>query len=75
MEALIPAAQGADLFIAEAYFFDKQVKFHLDYRTLISQLDMLHPKRLILTHMSADMLTRLETLPCEYAEDGKVIDI
>jgi ribonuclease BN (tRNA processing enzyme) len=75
VDALIPAAQGADLFIAEAYFFDKQVKFHLDYRTLMSQLEILHPKRLILTHMSADMLTRLETLPCEYADDGKVIDI
>ena len=55
--------------------FDKQVKFHLDYHTLMSHLDVLHPKRLILTHMSADMLARLETLTCEYAEDGKVIEL
>jgi ribonuclease BN (tRNA processing enzyme) len=75
VDALVPAARGADLFIAEAYFFDKQVKFHLDYRTLMSQLEILQPKRLILTHMSADMLTRLETLPCEYADDGKVVDL
>ena len=74
-EALIPAAQGADLFIAEAYFFDKQVKFHLDYRTLMSHLAALSPKRLILTHMSADMLARRETLPCECAEDGQVIEL
>ena len=75
IDTLIPAAQGADLFIAEAYFFEKRVKFHLDYRTLMSQLEALHPKRLILTHMSADMLTQLETLRCEYAEDGKVVNI
>ena len=74
-EALIPAAQGADLFIAEAYFFDKQVKFHLDYRTLMAHLAALCPKRLILTHMSADMLARLETLSCECAEDGQVIEL
>ena len=38
-------------------------------------LTCLHPKRLILTHMSADMLARLGTLTCEYAEDGKVIEL
>jgi ribonuclease BN (tRNA processing enzyme) len=74
-DSLIPAVQDADLCIAEAYFFDKQVKFHLDYHTLISHLPALHPKRLILTHMSADMLARLGTLTCEYADDGKVIEL
>jgi ribonuclease BN (tRNA processing enzyme) len=74
-EALIPAAQGADLFIAEAYFFDKPVKFHLDYRTLMSHLTTLSPRRLILTHMSADMLARLPTLGCECAADGQVIEL
>jgi ribonuclease BN (tRNA processing enzyme) len=74
-DALIPAVQGADLCIAEAYFFDKQVRFHLDYHTLMSHLEALRPKRLILTHMSADMLARLETLTCEYADDGKVVEL
>jgi ribonuclease BN (tRNA processing enzyme) len=71
--ALIPAAQGADLLIAEAYFFEKKIKFHLDFHTLMTHLDILQPKRLIVTHMSTDMLARLETLGCEYAEDGKVV--
>ena len=30
---LIPAGHGADLFICEAYFFDKNIKYHIDYRT------------------------------------------
>lgn len=74
-EALVPAARGADLFIAEAYFFEKQVKFHLDYQTLRRHLGELQPIRLILTHMSQDMLARLGGLEHEAAEDGKVIEI
>jgi len=33
-DRLIPAVAGADLFISEAYFYDKPVRFHLDYATL-----------------------------------------
>lgn len=73
--ALIPAAQDADLFIAEAYFFEKKIKFHLDLQTLMAHLDEIRPKRLIITHMSGDMLGRLDALACEYAEDGKRIEV
>ena len=73
--SLVPAACGADLFIAEAYFFEKQVKFHLDYQTLRRHLGELRPKRLILTHMSQDMLARLGGLEDEAADDGKVVEI
>ncbi|MBI4505824.1 MAG: MBL fold metallo-hydrolase [Chloroflexi bacterium] len=74
-DALIAASQGADLLIAEAYSYEKQVPFHLDLQTLLAHLDELRPNRLIVTHMSADMLARLATLPCEYAEDGEVVEI
>ncbi len=74
-ETLVPAARGADLLIAEAYFFEKKVKFHLDFHTLMAHLDELRPKRLIVTHMSEDMLTRLEQIHCECAEDGKLIEV
>jgi ribonuclease BN (tRNA processing enzyme) len=72
---LIPAARDADLFIAEAYFYDKRVKYHLDYRTLSAQLGRIGPKRLILTHMSADMLAHLGDLDCAYAEDGMSVTV
>ena len=74
-ETLVPAARGADLLIAEAYFFEKKVKFHLDFHTLMAHLDELRPKRLIVTHMSEDMLARLEQIPCECAEDGRIIEV
>ncbi|MGE0725749.1 MAG: MBL fold metallo-hydrolase, partial [Alphaproteobacteria bacterium] len=34
VDAIVPAAQGADLFVAEAYFHDKPIRFHLDWATL-----------------------------------------
>ena len=69
-EALIEAARGADLFICEAYSFDKPIKFHLSYATLREQAARLDCRRLILTHMSADMLARRHEAAYEAAEDG-----
>ena len=72
-DALIVAARGADLFVCEAYFFDKRVKFHLDYRTLMDRREQLGCRRLILTHLSDDMLRRLDSLDAEWAEEGKEV--
>ena len=74
-EALVPASKGADLLIAEAYFFEKRIKFHLDFRTLMAHLGELEPQRVMVTHMSEDMLARLDRLSCEWAEDGKLIEV
>jgi ribonuclease BN (tRNA processing enzyme) len=74
-ETLPKACRGADLLIAEAYFFEKHVPFHLDLQTLLAHLDELQPKRLVVTHMSDDMLSRLEELPCDSAEDGTCIEV
>jgi len=74
-DTLVPAARGADLFITEAYYFDKQVPFHLDFRTLESHREELGAHRIVLTHMNSDMLERVESLGWEYAEDGKVIEV
>ena len=72
-EALIQAAHGADLFICEAYYFDKKVKYHLDYATLRQHRLELGYKRLIVTHMSEDMLLKLPDLAVDAAEDGKCL--
>ncbi len=72
-DTLIPAARDADLFIAEAYYYDKIVKNHLSLKTLEAHLPEINAKRLILTHMSDDMLGRLDELPHAAAEDGMVV--
>src|SRR5215213_3235843 len=74
-ETLIPAARGADLFIAEAYYYDKIVKNHLSLKTLEAHLTEIKPKRLILTHMSDDMLGRLGSLPYTTANDGLIVEL
>jgi ribonuclease BN (tRNA processing enzyme) len=74
-ENLIDAARDTDLFVCEAYFFDKRVKYHLDYRTLLDQREQLGCRRLLLTHMSEDMLRHVEDLEVEYAEDGRIIEL
>jgi ribonuclease BN (tRNA processing enzyme) len=74
-ETLIPAARGADLFIAEAYYYDKIVKNHLSLKTLEAHLPAINAKRLVLTHMSDDMLGRLGELPYLAAHDGMAVEL
>jgi ribonuclease BN (tRNA processing enzyme) len=74
-DGLRDAAQGADLLIAEAYFFNKPIKFHLDYATLACHLPELGARRVILTHMSADMLARSAEIRCEVAYDGMIVSV
>jgi ribonuclease BN (tRNA processing enzyme) len=74
-ETLTPAARGADLFIAEAYYYDKIVKNHLGLKTLEAHLPEINARRLVLTHMSEDMLGRLGELPYTAAHDGMVVEL
>lgn len=69
-ESLVAIGRDADLLIAEAYFRDKPVPYHLDLATLERHLDRIRPKRLILTHMSDDMLRHVDGVPYECAHDG-----
>ena len=74
-ETLIPLGRDADLFIAEAYYYDKVVKNHLSLTTLEAHLPEIKPKRLVLTHMSDDMLGRLDALDYTAASDGMVVEL
>ena len=74
-ETLIPLGRDADLFIAEAYTYDKVVKNHLSLTTLEAHLAEIKPKRMVLTHMSDDMLGRLDTLDYTTASDGMVVEL
>src|SRR5262249_58586089 len=58
-DMLLKASANADLFICEAYFFEKKMKFHLDYQTLAKRSAKLACKRIVLTHISTDRLDRL----------------
>lgn len=74
-EKLVPAAREADLFIAEAYTYEKVVKNHLSLATLEAHLSEIKPKRLVLTHMSDDMLGMLDSLAYATASEGLIVKI
>jgi ribonuclease BN (tRNA processing enzyme) len=74
-DSLIEAARGADLFVCECNFFDRRVPGHLDYRTLASKRAQLDCRRLVITHMSEEMLAHLDELDVGAAHDGLVVTV
>ena len=68
-------AQGADLLIAECYFYDKPVKWHLNYPAIAAHRHALGARRVILTHMSREMLAHTADVPEECAHDGLVVEL
>jgi ribonuclease BN (tRNA processing enzyme) len=69
------AARDTDLLIAESYFYDKPVKSHLNYPDIVAHAGRVGARRLILTHMSREMLAHADSVPEECAYDGLVINL
>jgi ribonuclease BN (tRNA processing enzyme) len=74
-EDVARAARDADLLIAESYFYDKPVKWHLNYPDITAHAGRVGARRLILTHMSREMLARAASVPEECAHDGLVVTL
>ena len=74
-DVLIEVGREADLFICEAYTRDKPIQTHMALSLLEKHLDQIRPKRLVLTHMSNDMLARRAEVPYETAEDGLIVKL
>ena len=69
-DTLIEASADADLFVCECYVFDKGVPLHNTYTTIIENRPRMTCKRIILTHLSDDMLSRLSEVELPTSEDG-----
>lgn len=74
-DALLEAARDADLFVCESYSYEKRIPNHLDYRTLRSHREELACDRLLLTHMTEGMLSRLSDVEEEGADDGMRVTV
>ncbi len=74
-EEMAQIGQGADLLIAECYFYQKPVKWHLNYPELAAHEHAFGAKHMILTHMSQEMLAHVDEIPQTCAEDGMVIEL
>lgn len=77
-DALVEAARGADLFIVECYKAVGAPPFHLAFETIEAQRERLGARRIMLSHMSPEMLDRLpeaEAMGYLVAHDGLVLDL
>lgn len=72
---LLPLAQGSDLLIAECFAYDQPVPSHLDYQTLLQKRKLLECRRLMLTHMGPEMLSRIDQLELETVSDGDIVAV
>jgi ribonuclease BN (tRNA processing enzyme) len=74
-DTLIDVGRDADLFIVEALSFDKRISQHLDYAALLANEARIGARRIVLTHLGPDMLSRAQEAQHEIAADGLVIDV
>jgi ribonuclease BN (tRNA processing enzyme) len=74
-DEIAKVALGADLLVAECYFFEKPIKWHLNYPAIAAHRNDFGAKRVILTHMSKEMLAQVDNVPEECASDGLVVSI
>jgi ribonuclease BN (tRNA processing enzyme) len=78
VESLVPAGRGADLYVMECYWFEGEPRFHMSWKTIQANLDLIGAKRVMLTHMAAPMLARRAEIAdprIVLAEDGLVLDL
>lgn len=72
-DTLVEVARDADLYVTECYSYDKSIRNHLNYKTIEQNLPRLAAKKIVLTHMSHDMLAQRHKVPQLAADDGMVI--
>lgn len=74
-DTIVDAAADADLLIAEGYYRDKPVPYHLRLADLDARRGQLTARRVIVTHMSADVLGGEHPTALEQAHDGLVLGL
>jgi ribonuclease BN (tRNA processing enzyme) len=77
-DSLITCAKDANLFIVECFGFDMEVPYHMNWRVVSSKLDLLQTSRVMLTHMSQEMLDKgpsINDRRIMLAHDGLVMDV
>lgn len=74
-EALAHHSQGADLFICECTHYRAGGADHLSLEELLTHRGELKSRRVILTHLGAEVLSHLHEVPYECATDGMVLEV
>jgi ribonuclease BN (tRNA processing enzyme) len=78
VEGLVDCSQGADIFLCECYGHNRATRYHLTWEILKPHLPRIAARRVVLTHMSSDMLAAADVARAAgvvVAEDGMVIEL
>jgi ribonuclease BN (tRNA processing enzyme) len=77
-DALLPVADGADLFIVECYDYARDLSGHINWATLQAKLPQLKARKIMITHMNPSMLAKVDEARAAgllVAEDGLVMEV
>ena len=73
-EDFVEKSRGVDLFLCECCTMEPTVPMHTSYQELLANRDRLECKRLLLTHLGADVRSARQ-FKFERAVDGTIIDL
>lgn len=72
-DALYRISDGADLFICECNFFEKEVPGHIHYKELKEKAPSINAERMVLTHRGPEMLKNEASVDHECLIEGQEI--
>ncbi len=75
-DELVELSAGADLFLCECTYYESaHLKFHLNYPLLAANRDKFKVRRMVLTHLGREVLSREDEIALEMGYDGMKIEI
>ena len=74
---LLEITAGADLFVCEAYTYERSIRYHMSYSDLRAHKNELGCKRIILTHVGPDLVANRtqSDVDLEIASDGLQVEV
>ncbi len=75
-DELVELSAGADLFLCECTYYEStELNFHLNYPLLAANRDKFKVRRMVLTHLGREVLSRADEIVLEMGYDGMKIEI
>ncbi|MGH7899147.1 MAG: MBL fold metallo-hydrolase [Candidatus Binatia bacterium] len=74
-EEFVERAAEVDLFLCECCFWETEVYFHINYPQFERNRHRIGARRVVLSHLGREVLSKLDRVKDECARDGMVIDL
>lgn len=72
-DSLIELSENADILILDCNFMEETEAAHLDYKTLLENIDRLNARKIYLTHMGTEVLASEQIIPEKLFDGQKII--